>query len=166
MRALYLVNILLGNYGVKGGYYFCDAPTVEAYPHPDLPLSPASGGCGGGSTDVAIDSPYRPAADRGKFFGSATAVQEMIPPMITGEPYPIKGLFSYGVNLFHSIPMVERTKEALRNLDLYVAIDVLPMEHVMWADVILPEGGHNRIAIEMVTARVKLELQERGVRTA
>lgn len=34
------------------------------------------------------------------------------------------------------------------------------------ADVILPEGGHNRIAIEMVIARVKLELQERGVRTA
>lgn len=32
-----------------------------------------------------------------------------------------------------------------------------------YADVILPEGGHNRIAIEMVTARVKLELQERGV---
>jgi len=35
-----------------------------------------------------------------------------------------------------------------------------------YADVILPEGGHNRIAIEMVTARVKLELQERGVRTS
>lgn len=139
MRALYLVNVLLGNYGVKGGYYFCDAPTIDAYPHPDLPLAPASGGCGGGSTDVAIDSRFRPAADRGKFFGSATAVQELIEPMITGDPYPIKGLFSYGVNLFHSIPMVERTKEALRHLDLYVAIDVLPMEHVMWADVILPE---------------------------
>ena len=139
MRALYLVNVLLGNYGVEGGYYFCDAPTVEAYPHPELPLSPASGGCGGGSTDAVIDSRFRPAADRGKFFGSATAVQELLEPMITGEPYPIKGLFSYGVNLFHSIPMVERTKEAVRNLDLYVAIDVLPMEHVMWADVILPE---------------------------
>jgi len=35
-----------------------------------------------------------------------------------------------------------------------------------YADVILPEGGHNRIAIEMVTARVKLELQERGVNSA
>ena len=35
-----------------------------------------------------------------------------------------------------------------------------------YADVILPEGGHNRIAIEMVTARVKLELQERGAATS
>jgi len=88
------------------------------------------------------DSPFRDAVDRGKFYGTATAVQEFIPPMITGEPYPIKGLFSYGVNVFHSIPMIERTKEALKNLDLYVAIDVLPMEHVMWADVILPEATY------------------------
>ena len=28
-----------------------------------------------------------------------------------------------------------------------------------WADVILPEGGHNRIGVEMVIARVQLELQ-------
>jgi thiosulfate reductase / polysulfide reductase chain A len=56
-----------------------------------------------------------------------------------GRALPDQGALLYGVNLFHSIPMVERTKEALRNLDLYVAIDVLPMEHVMWADVILPE---------------------------
>ena len=33
-----------------------------------------------------------------------------------------------------------------------------------WADVILPEGGHNRIAIEMVIARVILELQRRQER--
>ena len=142
MRALYLVNVLLGNYGVEGGYYFCDPPSVDEYPHPELPLAPASGGCGGTTPDVEAESPFRPSVDRGLFYGSATAVTEMIPPMISGEPYPIKGLFSYGVNLFHSIPMVERTKEALNNLDLYVAIDVLPMEHVMWADVILPEATY------------------------
>ncbi len=142
MRALYLVNVLLGNYGKPGGYYFCDAPSVDEFPHPDLPLAPASGGCGGAVADIEAESPFRESVDRGLFYGTATAVQEMIPPMITGEPYPIKGLFSYGVNLFHSIPMVERTKEGLRNLDLYVAIDVLPMEHVMWADVILPEATY------------------------
>ena len=30
-----------------------------------------------------------------------------------------------------------------------------------YADVILPEGGHNRIAVEMIIARVQLELQRR-----
>ena len=64
---------------------------------------------------------------------------ELIPPMITGKPYPIKGLVAYATALFHSIPNVPRTKEALKNLDFYVAIDTLPQEHVMWADVVLPE---------------------------
>jgi uridine kinase len=30
-----------------------------------------------------------------------------------------------------------------------------------WADVILPEGGHNRIGVEMILARVELELSRR-----
>jgi len=30
-----------------------------------------------------------------------------------------------------------------------------------WADVILPEGGHNRIGVEMILARVELELERR-----
>lgn len=30
-----------------------------------------------------------------------------------------------------------------------------------WADVIIPEGGHNRIAVEMVIARVRDEMAER-----
>lgn len=33
-----------------------------------------------------------------------------------------------------------------------------------WADVILPEGGHNRIGIEMILARVELELARRRSR--
>ncbi len=65
---------------------------------------------------------------------------ELIEPMITGEPYPIKALIVYGVNLLHSIPNVPRTIEALKKLDLVVAIDVLPMEHVAWADIVLPEA--------------------------
>ena len=37
-----------------------------------------------------------------------------------------------------------------------------------WADVILPEGGHNRIGVEMILARVELELtrRRRGARDA
>lgn len=33
-----------------------------------------------------------------------------------------------------------------------------------WADVILPEGGHNRIGVEMLLARVELELTRRRSR--
>jgi len=144
MRALYLVNALLGNYGVEGGFYLAQPPYIGAYPHPAFPLEPSSGGCSGASGDAAatIDTGFRPSVDRGTFFAKTTAVQELIPAMITGEPYRIAGLVAYGVNLFHSIPDVARTRQALKALDLYVAIDVLPMDHVMWADVILPEATY------------------------
>lgn len=59
--------------------------------------------------------------------------------MITGEPYPIKGLVAYAVNLFHSLPNQARTRKALQALDFSVAIDILPQDHIRWADVVLPE---------------------------
>jgi len=140
MRALYIVNALLGNYGMPGGFYLAKPPYLEKYPHPAFPLEPAAGGCSGSSGGhEEVPEGFKPRADKDKFFAKTTAIQELIEPMLTGQPYPIRGLICYGTNLFHSIPNVPRTKEALKKLDLYVAIDVLPMEHVMWADVILPE---------------------------
>ncbi len=62
--------------------------------------------------------------------------------MITGKPYPIKGLIAYGVSLFHTLPNLPRTKEALKNLDFYMAVDTLPQDHIAWADVVLPEATY------------------------
>jgi thiosulfate reductase / polysulfide reductase chain A len=79
---------------------------------------------------------------RQTFLRGATAMQELIEPMITGQPYPIKGLVVYGTNLFHTIPNVPRTKEALKKLDFVLAVDVLPQDHIPWADVVLPEATY------------------------
>ena len=72
----------------------------------------------------------------------ATAMQELFEPMITGRPYPIKGLIVYGSSIFHTVPNLPRTKQALENLDLVVAVDVLPQDHLAWADVVLPEASY------------------------
>jgi thiosulfate reductase/polysulfide reductase chain A len=79
---------------------------------------------------------------REKFLRGGTAIQELIEPMITGKPYPIKGLIAYGVGLFHTIPNVPRTKQALKNLDFVMVVDTLPQDHVAWADVVLPEATY------------------------
>ena len=79
---------------------------------------------------------------RQKFLRGATAMQELIEPMVTGQPYPIKGLVLYGTNLFHTVPNVPRTKAALQNLDFVLAVDVLPQDHINWADVVLPEATY------------------------
>jgi thiosulfate reductase/polysulfide reductase chain A len=104
MMALYYVNVLLGNYGRPGGFYIAQSPYLEKYPTPPLPLEPAAGGCAGPAGGDHEPEGFKPRADKGKFFARTTAIQELIEPMITGEPYPIKGLIAYGINLFHCHP--------------------------------------------------------------
>lgn len=79
---------------------------------------------------------------REKFLRGPTAMQELIEPMVTGKPYPIKGLLVYGSSILHTIPNVPRTKAALKALDLVVSIDVLPQDHIAWSDVVLPEATY------------------------
>jgi thiosulfate reductase / polysulfide reductase chain A len=79
---------------------------------------------------------------REKFLRGPTAMQELIEPMITGKPYPIKGLVIYGTNLLHTVPNVPRTLAALEKLDFVLTIDVLPQDHVAWSDVVLPEATY------------------------
>lgn len=79
---------------------------------------------------------------RVKFLRGATAIQELIEPMISGDPYPITGLVIYGTNLLHTIPNVPRTREALKKLDLVLTVDALPQDHVAWSDVVLPEATY------------------------
>ncbi|MDX1691231.1 MAG: molybdopterin-dependent oxidoreductase [Acidimicrobiia bacterium] len=149
MRAVYIVDALLGAWGREGGLYFNASPYLEPYPHPAFTVAGSAGGC---SADPgAEESDELPAGPTGKhradgvretFLRGPTALQELVPPMITGDPYPITGLVAYGINLLHSIPDPERTREALRRLDLVVAIDVLPQDHIAWADVVLPEATY------------------------
>ncbi|MGE3271388.1 MAG: molybdopterin-dependent oxidoreductase [Chloroflexota bacterium] len=149
-RAIFILNALLGSPGRHGGFWFQKAPWIEEYPHPAFGATADAGGCSapgdaGGAAEPEAAHETRPRADGGdgiKFMTGSVAIQELIEPMVSGSPYPIKGLVNYGMNLFHSIPNVERTKQAVRNLDFYMAIDVLPMDHVMWADVILPEATY------------------------
>ena len=148
MRATYLVNALLGAYGQPGGMYLNKSPYLEDYPHPPFAVAGSAGGCSAGPAEVSDELPLGPTgkarADgaRDTFMRGATALQELIEPMITGDPYPLKGLMVYGTNLLNSIPNVPRTIEALKALEFVVAIDVLPQEHVAWADVVLPEASY------------------------
>ena len=146
MRAVYMINALLGAYGREGGMYFSKTPYIEAYPHPPFAVTGSAGGCSAEPGEESSELPTGPSgkarADgaRTRFLRGATAMQELIEPMITGDPYPVKALIAYGVNLLNTIPNVPRTLEALQKLDFVLAVDVLPQEHIAWADVVLPEA--------------------------
>lgn len=82
-------------------------------------------------------------------------MQELVEPMVTGQPYPIKGLVSYAINLFHTLPNQPRTREALQKLDFHVAVDILPQEHTRWADVVLPECTYLERYDDLITVAHK-----------
>jgi len=147
MRTVFIINSLLGAYGRHGGMYFDKSPFIDSYPHPPFAVTGSAGGCSAEpGEEVSDELPLGPSgkarADgaRETFLRGATAMQELIDPMITDDPYRIAGLIVYGVNLLNSIPMPSRTIEALKKLDFILAVDVLPQEHIAWADVVLPEA--------------------------
>jgi thiosulfate reductase/polysulfide reductase chain A len=146
MRTVFIINSLLGAYGRHGGMYFDKSPFIDSYPHPPFAVTGSAGGCSAEPGEVSTELPLGPSgkarADgaREAFLRGATAMQELIDPMITDDPYRIAGLIVYGVNLLNSIPMPNRTIEALKKLDFILAVDVLPQEHIAWADVVFPEA--------------------------
>ncbi len=54
-------------------------------------------------------------------------------------PYPIRGMFIYKQNPMLSVPNIAKTKKMFEKMDLVVAIDTMPSDSAIMADVILPE---------------------------
>ncbi len=129
-RALALLNALLGTWGRRGGFFL---PTAMSIPKFD---GSAKAGPAPAPPDMPEGTVY-PFANKVLAHGIREA---SIPG--NDAPYDIKGWFVYGTNLLQSLPQPERTKEALRALDLVVAVDVLPAEITGWADVVLPEATY------------------------
>ena len=125
-RALAIINALLGSWGRKGGLMAQDVFNIPAYPYPPYPKP---------KRDHA-DNPGR----KYPFGGSEGYTTGLRDATISGKPYPVKGWFVYGTNLMYSLPNVDETIKAIQNLDLLVAIDVIPSEIAGWADVVLPES--------------------------
>jgi len=62
--------------------------------------------------------------------------------MLTGEPYPIKGLWIQTCNLLGGIGLdPKKWREALKKLDLVVAVDLFMNSTTQYADVVLPAAS-------------------------
>lgn len=124
-RAIALLNALMGNWGRPGGFFYPQTMDVPAYPYPEYPHSEKE----------KVDNP-----DKKYPFAHETITTGIREATLTGKPYPIKGWFVYATNLLHALPNEKETIEAIKNLDLFVVVDVIPSEIAGWADVVLPES--------------------------
>ncbi len=126
VRAGAILNALLGSWGRRGGFYF---PTKAHLPKIKIPKFPK------------VKRTWRDAFP-GKFplahLALSTAIRDASIPS-PDRDCTFKGWFVYGTNLPMTLPQPQKTMEAIQNLDLLVAIDILPSEITGWADVVLPE---------------------------
>jgi thiosulfate reductase/polysulfide reductase chain A len=123
-RAIALMNALLGSWGRKGGFYYPVNMDIPGYDYPAYPKPQKD----------TVDNPGKKYP-----FASEAVTTGIREATITGNPYPVKGWFVYATNLIQALPNEQETIRAMQNLDLMVAIEVIPSETACCADVVLPE---------------------------
>jgi thiosulfate reductase/polysulfide reductase chain A len=126
LRAVAILNAILGSWGRRGGFYRPEKVKIPKYPLPKFP-EPSR------SWEAAFPGQF-PLAGLALASGICDAT---IPA--AGRDCSFKAWIVLGTNLIETLPNQKNTLEAIQNLDLLVAIDTMPMEITGWADVILPE---------------------------
>jgi anaerobic selenocysteine-containing dehydrogenase len=58
--------------------------------------------------------------------------------ILTGDPYPIKGMYIHACNLIVNVANSRQVEEALRSLDFIVAVDIMMNPTTELADIVLP----------------------------
>ncbi len=126
LRAVAILNALLGSWGRRGGFYYPERKTLPSYPHPEFP------------------EPRRTWRDAhpGKYNLALEVVSNDICDSTIPSPdraCNFKAWIVNGTNLIFTLPDKKKTLEAIQSLEFMVAIDTMPMEITGYADVILPE---------------------------
>lgn len=128
-RAMAILTALLGSWGRKGGIF--------------LPTPVPKG---------SFDLPSFPESERGRADGAGTrfplASEELgvtnglVDATLSAQPYPIKAWIVYGQNVLESIPQRQRTLQAIEKLEFMAVVDVMPVEQINYADLVLPEATY------------------------
>lgn len=128
-RAMAILTALTGSWGRKGGIFLPTALKTGRMNTPPFPKSQRGRADGAGST-----FPFA-SEEQGVTNG-------LIDATLTGKPYPIKAWIIYGQNVLESIPQRQKTIAAMEKLEFIAVIDVMPMEQVNYADLVLPEATY------------------------
>ncbi len=87
---------------------------------------------------------------------------KMLEAIANQDPYPVKGLFVYGTNLFHHQGDSEIVRNAITASELVVTCDVYMTDTAYYSDVILPESTYlERYDPAIVTSRKSSYIQYR-----
>lgn len=126
LRAVAILNALLGSWGRRGGFYNPEKKSLPTWPHPPFP------------------KPKRTWRDAhpGKYNLALEVVSNGLCDATIPNPdvdCNLKMWIVNGTNLISTLPDTKTTLEAISHLEFIVVIDTMPMEITGYADVVLPE---------------------------
>jgi len=142
-RAILIVNMMIGNLEVPGGYYTTKpANFLKGFPD-QAAYAKALGG---------VAQPSFPKASKGRIDGTGVkgtpgqiipaydgAVGKIAESILTEEPYPIRAWLVHRFNPYISLTGSTKMIEAFKKLDLLVTCDVYMTDTAYFSDVVLPE---------------------------
>ena len=126
-RAIALLYALTGSYGRHGGNVPGSAGNFVDISGQDL-LTPGQRAKALGLTERPLGPPSQ---------GWVTA-RDVYRAALTGKPYPVRMLFSFGTNLLVSQPDPDMARRALAQLDFHVHADFFINPTAAFADIVLP----------------------------
>ena len=127
LRAVAILNAILGSWGRRGGYYTPEKKSLPSFPHPEYPKPKKT---------------WRDAHPDGKYNLALEVVSNDICDSTIPSPdrdCNFRAWIVNGTNLIFTLPNQKNTLEAIQALDFMVVIDTMPMEITGYADVVLPE---------------------------
>jgi anaerobic selenocysteine-containing dehydrogenase len=128
-RALCILYALTGNLDRRGGNVFF--PSFPGSKVRDSKLLPPE------IHRLRLAHEKRPLGPAGMPNSSAQAY-EVFESLLTGQPYPVKALVSFGGNILTANSHSLRGREALTRLDFYVQLDMYMTPSAELADLVLP----------------------------
>ncbi len=126
LRAVAILNALLGSWGARGGFYHPAQAKVPKFQTPEYPAVEWG-------WKVLSEGKYRMANA-----GITNVLVDASHPEWKNEK-KIKAWMVIGSNLMATIPNPAYTLEAIQNLDFMVVVDTMPADITGYADVVLPE---------------------------
>ncbi|MBI3764393.1 MAG: molybdopterin-dependent oxidoreductase, partial [Chloroflexi bacterium] len=138
-RAVCSLYALTGNYDAPGGNVIFATPPIAGVAGEDL-------------IDPAVRAKRLGLAERP--LGPANLYGSVTPPdfyraVLTGKPYPVRGLMCFGGNMLIASEDAQMGREAFEQLDFYAQTDLFMTPTAEFADIVLPactfwEASHAR----------------------
>ncbi|MBW2000430.1 MAG: molybdopterin-dependent oxidoreductase [Deltaproteobacteria bacterium] len=130
-RAICILYALTGNYDAPGGNVLLKGPEANPVIGHEL-LSPEADA-------KRLGSAERPLGPGGIF--KSTQAYEVYRAILTGKPYPVKGMIGFGGNLIMSNAPSEIARKAIARLDFHVQAELFLSPTAQLADIVLPAAS-------------------------